>query len=205
MKLRGSGRSAVGDPEQVRRDRHELRVRLDLPRRPQRGSRHSASSGSVPRSPHSHAGPSTPTTRTSSNPASRISSASCGRRVEERCREPTRRAIGVAVRASPQVTRHDRPEAVVGDHPFPEAAEHRRQPRYRRRDHGPPRTDNPRRLAQHCHSIEAVEQVIERPEQEHVVERRVGMRAAALLHRAQPAPARAPLPARNGAAPDRAA
>ena len=126
------------------------------------------------------------------------------RRVEERGREPSRRAIGVAMRAGLQIGGDDRPEACVGDHPFPEAAEHRRQPGNRRGDHGSPRTHDPRCLLEHCHSIEAVEQVVERPEQEHVVERPRRHAAAALLHRAQPAPARGPLPASNGAAPDRA-
>ena len=138
-------------------------------------SRHSASSGSAPRSPHSHAGPSTPTTRTSSNPASRISSASCRRRVKERGREPARRALGVAVRTRSQIAGDDRAEAGIGDDALGEAAEHRRQPGYRRDDHGSTRPQDPGALAEHCDSIDSVEKVIERPEHEHVVERRVGM------------------------------
>ncbi len=139
-------------------------------------SRHSASSGSAPRSPHSQAGPSTPTTRTSSKPASLISSASTGGEWKNAVvNHPGVRSALRCVRGL-QIGDDDRPEPCVGDHPFPEAAEHRRQPGYRRGDHGSPRTHDPRRLLEHCHSIDAVEQVIERPEQEHVVERRVGMR-----------------------------
>ena len=66
-------------------------------------------------------------------------------------------------------------EAGVRDDALSEAAEHRRQPGYRRDDHSSARPHDPRGFAENRDSIDSVEKVIERPENEHVVERRGGM------------------------------